>query len=59
MREVSRSALRKLHLVVDADSGMIVAQVLTDQHTDDPSQVESLVTQIEAKVGKVIARWRL
>ena len=34
----SRRTWRKLHLAVDADTGMIVAQVLTDQHTDDPSQ---------------------
>jgi len=33
----SRRTWRKLHLAVDTDSGMIVAQVLTDQHTDDPS----------------------
>jgi hypothetical protein len=30
---------RKLHLVVHAASDMIVAQTLTDQDTDDPSQV--------------------
>lgn len=29
---------------VDADSGMIVAQVLTDQYADDPSQVRSSAT---------------
>ena len=40
----SRRTWRKLHLAVDADSGMIVAQVLTDQHTDDPSQVRPLAS---------------
>jgi hypothetical protein len=35
----SRRKWRKLHLAVDATSGMIVAQTLTDQDTDDPSQV--------------------
>ena len=35
----SRRTWRKLHLAVDAVSGMIVAQTPTDQDTDDPSQV--------------------
>ena len=51
----SRRTWRKLHLAVDADSGMIVAQVLTDQHTDDPSQVGPLLDQVEEKNGKVTA----
>ena len=51
----SRRTWRKLHLAVDANSGMIVAQTLTDQHMDDPSQVGSLLAQIEEKTGKVIA----
>ena len=51
----SRRSWRKLHLAVDADSGMIVAQVLTDQHTDDPSQVGPLLDQVEEKIGKVTA----
>lgn len=51
----SRRTWRKLHLAVDADSGMIVAQVLTDQHTDDPSQVGPLLAQSEEKIDKVIA----
>jgi len=33
----SRRTWRKLHLAVDAASGMIVAQTLTDQDTDDAS----------------------
>jgi transposase len=51
----SRRTWRKLHLAVDADSGMIVAQVLTDQHTDDPSQVEPLLDQIDEEICKVMA----
>src|SRR6201987_6383750 len=34
----SRRQWRKLHLAVDAGTGMIVAQTLTDQDTDGPSQ---------------------
>src|SRR5271167_4238108 len=39
----SRRKWRKLHLAVDAASGMIVAQTLTDQDADDPSQVAPLL----------------
>ncbi|MEA2729578.1 MAG: hypothetical protein QOF70_4053 [Acetobacteraceae bacterium] len=35
----SRRTWRKLHLAVDAASGMIVAQTLTDHDADNPSQV--------------------
>jgi hypothetical protein len=35
----SRRKWRKLHLAVDADSRMIVAQTLTDQDAHDPSPV--------------------
>ncbi len=34
---------------------MIVAHVLTDQHTDDPSQVESLLAQVDEEIDKVMA----
>jgi transposase len=51
----SRRTWRKLHLAVDADSGMIVAQVLTDQDTDDASQVGPLLAQIDEEIEKVIA----
>ena len=34
---------------------MIVAQVLTDQHTDDPPQAGPLLDQVEEKIGKVTA----
>jgi hypothetical protein len=51
----SRRTWRKLHLAVDAASGMIVAQTLTDQDTDDPSQVAPLLDQIDTSIGRVTA----
>ncbi|WP_137134195.1 IS5 family transposase [Rhizobium sp. FKY42] len=36
----SRRGWRKLHLALDADSGDIIAQVMTDQDAGDASQVE-------------------
>jgi transposase len=51
----SRRKWRKLHLAVDADNGTIVAQTLTDQDTDDPSQVAPLLDQIDSLVGRVTA----
>jgi transposase len=51
----SRRTWRKLHLAVDAASGMIVAQTLTDQDVDDPSQVGPLLDQIDDPLGQVTA----
>ena len=51
----SRRKWRKLHLAVDAASGMIVAQTLTDQDADDPSQVAPLLDQIDGGNGQVTA----
>ena len=34
---------------------MIVAQILTDQHTDDPSQVSPLLDQVDEEIDKVTA----
>ena len=51
----SRRQWRKLHLAVDAGTGMIVAQTLTDQDTDDPSQVAPLLDQIDDPIGQVTA----
>jgi Transposase DDE domain len=51
----SRRKWRKLHLAVDAGSGMIVAQTLTDQDADDPSQVAPLLNQIECRIARVTA----
>src|SRR3984893_15745992 len=49
----SRRKWRKLPLAVDAASGMIVAQTLTDQDLDDPSQVAPLLDQIDEPIGQV------
>jgi hypothetical protein len=49
----SRRKWHKLHLTVDADNGMIVAQTLTDQDAADPSQVALLLDQIDGLVGRV------
>ena len=51
----SRRTWRKLHLAVDADSGMIVAQTLTGQHADDASQVGPLLAQTDEEIEKIIA----
>jgi IS5 family transposase len=51
----SRRKWRKLHLAVDVETGMIVAQTLTDQDVDDPSQVAPLLARIDGEVTKVIA----
>jgi hypothetical protein len=51
----SRRKWRKLHLAVDAANGMIVAQTLTDQDVDDPSQVGPLLEQIDDPIGRVTA----
>jgi Transposase DDE domain len=51
----SRRKWCKLHLAVDAASGMIVAQTLTDQDADDPSQVGPLLDQIDEPIGQVTA----
>jgi len=49
----SRRTWRKLPLAVDADTGMIVAQTLTDQHTGDPSQVGLLLDQVDEEIDNV------
>src|SRR6195952_1526696 len=51
----SRRTWRKLHLAVDADNGMIVAQTLTDQDADDPSQVAPMLDQIDVPIVQVTA----
>jgi len=51
----SRRTWRKLHLAVDAASGMIVAQTLTDQDTDGPSQVGPLLDQIDGPIARMMA----
>jgi transposase len=51
----SRRKWRKLHLAVDASNGIIVAQTLTDQDADDPSQVAPLLDQIDGRIARVTA----
>jgi len=51
----SRRSWRKLHLAVDASTGLIVASILTEQDVDDPSQVGPLLDQIEHEIGQVTA----
>jgi hypothetical protein len=51
----SRRKWRKLHLAVYSDIGMIVAQTLTDQDADDPSQLAPLLDQINGPIPRVIA----
>ena len=50
----SRREWRKWHLAVDAASIRIVAQTLTDQDVDDPSQVGPLLEQIGVPIARVI-----
>ncbi len=51
----SRRSWRKLHLALDADSGEIIAHVMTDQDTGDASQVEPLLDQIDVPIGQFTA----
>jgi hypothetical protein len=51
----SRRGWRKLHLAEDANTGLIVASILTEQDVDDPSQVRPLRDQIEHQIGQVTA----
>lgn len=51
----SRWGWRKLHLALDADSGDIIAHVMTDQEAGDTSQVGPLLDQIETPIGQFTA----
>ncbi len=51
----SRRTWRKLHVAVDAANGMTVAQTLTDQDADDPSQVGPLLDQVDDPIVQVTA----
>jgi Transposase DDE domain len=51
----ARWSWRKLHLAVDADSGEIVARVLTGNDAHDAGQVPVLREQIESEIGSVTA----
>src|SRR4051794_2719340 len=51
-----RRAWRVLHLATDADTGRIVASVLTDKDADDGSQVGPLLERID---GALVQNYRL
>lgn len=51
----SHRGWRKLHLVLDADSGDTIARVMTNQDAGDASQVEPLLDQIEMPIGQFAA----
>lgn len=51
----ARRTWRKLHLVVDADTGMVMASTLTENDMGDTSQVAPLLNQIDAEIGSVTA----
>jgi hypothetical protein len=50
-----RRSWRKLHLALDAESGEIIAHVMTDQDTGDASQVEPPLDQIDGPIGQFTA----
>jgi hypothetical protein len=46
---------RKLHLAVDAETGEIVAHILTDKDGGDITQVPALLATVEGRIASVIA----
>jgi hypothetical protein len=51
----TRRAWKKLHLATDADTGRIVASVLTDRDADDGSQTAPLLDRIDGPVASFTA----
>lgn len=51
----ARRTWRKLHLAVDADTGLVMASTLTANDMGDPSQVAPLLDQANAGIGSVTA----
>jgi hypothetical protein len=49
-----RRAWKMLHLATDADTGQVVASMLTDRDADDGSQVGPLLDQIDGSVAAFI-----
>ncbi len=47
--------VRNLHLAVDACTGEIVANALTDNGADDASEVPGLLEQVDGKIASFIA----
>ena len=50
-----RRSWRKLHLAVDANTGMIVASTMTETEAGDPSQVKPLLDQVPGEIASVTA----
>src|SRR3954462_1811138 len=48
-----RRSWRKLHIGMDADTGRIVAAVLTDKDADDGSQVGPLLDQVDGPIASL------
>src|SRR6202040_1181322 len=46
---------RKLHLAIDAGTGEIVANVLTDNGADDAGEVPGLLEQVEGEIASFVA----
>ena len=51
----ARRTWRKLHLAVDADTGLVMASTLTANDMGDTSQVAPLLDQVNAGIGSVTA----
>ena len=51
----SQRQWRKLHLGVDADTGEIIAEVLSDQNSSDISQLTALLDQIDQSIARFTA----
>jgi hypothetical protein len=50
-----RRAWRKLHLGIDAKTGMIVASTLTSKEVDDAAELGPLLDQVEEPLAAVVA----
>jgi transposase len=51
----ARRSWRKLHIAVDADTGEIVACVLTDSAADDAGRMRALLEAVEGEIASVTA----
>jgi len=51
----ARRSWRKLHLAIDAGTGEIVANTLTDNSADDVGEVPGLLEQVESEIASFIA----
>ena len=59
-----RRTWRKLHLGIDADTGEVVAQTLTQAATDDASQVKPMLVQTPGEIARLYGdgaydRWKV